>query len=74
MTYSLQRRALLRATAMIPLALTANAYAKAAASSAATGISLEKLEQKVGGRLGVLAFNLDTGRRMQHRAGERFPF
>jgi beta-lactamase class A len=74
MTYFLQRRALLRATAMLPIAMTVNAYAKATANSATADISLEKLEHHVGGRLGVFALNSATGQRVQYRANERFPF
>jgi beta-lactamase class A len=36
--------------------------------------SLAKLERAHGGRLGVAALDLASGRRVEHRADERFPF
>ncbi|MBN3819419.1 PenA family class A beta-lactamase [Paraburkholderia sp. Se-20369] len=76
MTYSSQRRTLLLAAATAPLVLTLNACAssQAGASSFASATSLEALERAAGGRLGVCAIDTATGRRVQHRADERFPF
>jgi beta-lactamase class A len=76
MTYSSQRRTLLLAAATAPLALTLNACASPQANAASVGsaTSLEALERAAGGRLGVYALDTATGRRVQHRADERFPF
>ncbi|CAB3774963.1 Beta-lactamase [Paraburkholderia humisilvae] len=61
---------------MAPLAWTMNAYAcpDVASEPVETCAALAELEHKVGGRLGVYAFDCATGRRVQHRARERFPF
>ncbi|KVC48072.1 class A beta-lactamase [Burkholderia ubonensis] len=76
MTYSSQRRTLLLAAATAPLALTLNACASPRANASAVGsaTSLAELELAEGGRLGVHALDTATGRRVQHRADERFPF
>ncbi|KUZ68261.1 PEN family class A beta-lactamase, Bcc-type [Burkholderia ubonensis] len=76
MTYSSQRRTLLLAAATAPLALTLNACASPRANASAVGsaTSLAELERAEGGRLGVHALDTATGRRVQHRADERFPF
>ncbi|PCE32529.1 PEN family class A beta-lactamase, Bcc-type [Burkholderia ubonensis] len=76
MTYSSQRRTLLLAALTAPLALTlkAGASPQANAASAGSATSLAELERAVGGRLGVCALDTATGRRVEHRAGERFPF
>ncbi|KWI88880.1 class A beta-lactamase [Burkholderia ubonensis] len=76
MTYSSQRRTLLLAAATAPLALTLSACASplANASSVGAASSLAELERATGGRLGVHALDTATGRRVQHRADERFPF
>jgi beta-lactamase class A len=42
-------------------------------AAAAPPVSLESIETRVGGRLGVFAVDSQTGRRLEHRAGERFP-
>lgn len=36
-------------------------------------VDLAAVEMRTGGRLGVFAFDTETGRRLEHRAGERFP-
>ncbi|RQQ42082.1 PEN family class A beta-lactamase, Bcc-type [Burkholderia stagnalis] len=76
MTYSSQRRTLLLAAATAPLVLTVNACAssQAGAPSVASATSFDALERAAGGRLGVCAIDTATGRRVQHRADERFPF
>ncbi|RQS72526.1 PenA family class A beta-lactamase [Burkholderia sp. Bp8963] len=82
MTYSSQRRILLLAAATAPLVLTVSACVspQAGAASGASGASgasvtsLASLERAAGGRLGVCAIDTATGRRVQHRADERFPF
>ncbi|MBY4728363.1 MULTISPECIES: PEN family class A beta-lactamase, Bcc-type [Burkholderia] len=89
MTYSSKRRTLLLAAATAPLALTVAACASrqatasddataaaaaAAVTPAAAGQMLAELERSAGGRLGVCAIDIATGRRAEHRADERFPF
>lgn len=76
MTYSSQRRTLLLAAATAPLVLTVNACAssQAGAPSVASATSFDALERAAGGRLGVCAIDTATGRRVQYRADERFPF
>ncbi len=49
------------------------ALAALAAPAAAGGDPFAALERRTGGRLGVAAIDLRTGRRFAHRAGERFP-
>ncbi|WP_175959634.1 PEN family class A beta-lactamase, Bcc-type [Burkholderia pyrrocinia] len=87
MTYSSKRRTLLLAAATAPLALTVAACASsqaaapdeatdaaAAVASAAAAATLAHLERDAGGRLGVCAIDIASGRRVEHRAAERFPF
>ncbi|OXI17261.1 PEN family class A beta-lactamase, Bcc-type [Burkholderia sp. AU15512] len=85
MTYSSKRRTLLLAAATAPLALTVAACASrqtaapdeataAAVTPAAAGQMLAELERSAGGRLGVCAIDIATGRRVEHRQNERFPF
>ncbi|KVP62267.1 PEN family class A beta-lactamase, Bcc-type [Burkholderia ubonensis] len=76
MTYSSQRRTLLLAAATAPLALTLSACASPLANASPVGAasSLAELERAAGGRLGVHALDTATGRRVRHRADERFPF
>ncbi|QQK05276.1 MULTISPECIES: PEN family class A beta-lactamase, Bcc-type [Burkholderia] len=77
MTYSSQRRTLLLAAAAAPLVLTVAACASsppAAAQDMSSATSFAALEHAAGGRLGVCAIDTASGRRAQHRAGERFPF
>ncbi|WP_175882533.1 PEN-B family class A beta-lactamase [Burkholderia sp. BCC0044] len=55
----------------------ATAAAKAAADAiapAAAATTLADLERDAGGRLGVCAIDTASGRVVEHRAGERFPF
>ncbi|MGU7779115.1 PEN family class A beta-lactamase, Bcc-type [Burkholderia sp. PU8-34] len=79
MTHSSQRRTLLLAAATAPLVLAVSACASPRAGTA-SGASAESpdvfaaLEREAGGRLGVCAIDTATGRRVQHRADERFPF
>lgn len=87
MTYSSKRRTLLLVAATAPLVLTATACASrqaaapdeasaaaAAVAPAAAGQMLAELESSVGGRLGVCAIDTASGRVIEHRADERFPF
>ncbi|QTO45031.1 PEN family class A beta-lactamase, Bcc-type [Burkholderia latens] len=76
MTYSSQRRTLLRAAATAPLVLTVTACASppAPAQDVASATSFAALERAAGGRLGVCAIDTASGRRALHRADERFPF
>ncbi|WP_175944267.1 PEN family class A beta-lactamase, Bcc-type [Burkholderia pyrrocinia] len=90
MTYSSKRRTLLLAAATAPLVLTVAACASsqaaapgeateaaaavASAASAAAAAALADLERDAGGRLGVCALDAASGRRVEHRADERFPF
>lgn len=62
------RRALLLALAAAPLARAAAVDAPAPAAR------LAALEAASGGRLGIAALDTGDGRRITHRAGERFPF
>jgi beta-lactamase class A len=63
-----RRRVLVGAAA---LACGRGAVASATARDAADRIAA--LEQRDGGRLGVFAVDTATGRRLEHRGGERFP-
>jgi len=63
MTHFTTRRALLLALAAAPFARAADAPASA----------LAQLEKTSGGRLGVAAIDTANGRRLLHRADERFP-
>ncbi|WP_322087398.1 PEN family class A beta-lactamase, Bcc-type [Burkholderia sp. BCC1999] len=90
MTYSSKRRTLLLAAATAPLVLTvtacasraavpgeANSAAAAAADAVAPAAAAEAiadLERDAGGRLGVCAIDTASGRIIEHRSGERFPF
>ncbi|WP_333994185.1 PEN family class A beta-lactamase, Bcc-type [Burkholderia cepacia] len=55
-------------------ASAAAAAAAAAVAPAAAGQMLAELESSVGGRLGVCAIDTASGRVIEHRADERFPF
>lgn len=46
---------------------------KATTASTGTARNLAALEKREGGRLGVFALDTGTGRRLEHRSGERFP-
>ncbi|MGU7852258.1 PEN family class A beta-lactamase, Bcc-type [Burkholderia orbicola] len=80
MTYSSKRRTLLLAAATAPLVLTVTACASRQgaapdeATRAAAAATLADLERDAGGRLGVCAIDTASGRVIEHRAGERFPF
>lgn len=78
MTYSSQRRTLLLAAAAAPLVLTVTACAsqRAAAPEVANpaAAALADLERDAGGRLGVCAIDTASGRIVEHRPNERFPF
>ncbi|AXF22909.1 class A beta-lactamase [Burkholderia pyrrocinia] len=84
MTYSSKRRTLLLAAATAPLVLTVTACASpqaaardeatAAVAPAAAAAALADLERDAGGRLGVCAIDTASGRVVEHRANERFPF
>ncbi len=73
MNSPVQRRTLLLAASVLPLAAACTAWSqKGPLSSAET--QLAELEKACGGRLGVVAFHTASGARLQHRAHERFPF
>ncbi|KVK78169.1 class A beta-lactamase [Burkholderia ubonensis] len=76
MTESPRRRTLLLAAATAPLvlALPVRATSPAGTVAGASDASLAALERDAGGRLGVCAIDAATGRRVQHRADERFAF
>lgn len=64
---------LLRSLAAVLLILPLRAAAPAPDRSAGFEARLAALEARIGGRLGVAALDTGTGRRLTHRAGERFP-
>ncbi|WP_062475609.1 class A beta-lactamase [Variovorax boronicumulans] len=68
----IQRRTLLLAAAVTPLAGACSAWPKKGAQSDAE-TQLAELERACGGRLGVAGFHTGSGARLQHRAHERFP-
>lgn len=77
MTHSAIRRSLILALAASPLARVNAAVtdpATAAGTTMAPDLRLVQLEAASGGRLGVAALNTADGRRLLHRADERFPF
>ena len=55
------------------LLLGAASFGAAAGTAWAAEAPLAALERRIGGRLGVSGLDLQTGRRVSHRAGERFP-
>ncbi|CAN7215022.1 class A beta-lactamase [Pseudoduganella sp. LjRoot289] len=63
-----KRRKLLGAAALSPFLASLNAFAADAPDPV-----FAALEKEMGGRLGVSAINLATGKRTGHRSGERFP-
>ena len=68
----IQRRTLLLAVAVTPLAGACSAWPQKGAQAEA-GAQLAELERACGGRLGVAGFHTGSGARLQHRAHERFP-
>ena len=72
MTSPIQRRTLLLAASVLPLAGACTAWSGARSQSSAEA-QLAELERASGGRLGVAGFNTGSGVRLQHRAHERFP-
>ena len=75
MTAFASRRALLLALAAAPFAGAADLLDSPPASTPLSAAALlAKLEAESGGRLGVAALNTADGRRLLHRADERFPF
>jgi beta-lactamase class A len=68
----IQRRTLLLAAAVTPLAGACSAWPKKGAQAGAQA-QLAELERACGGRLGVAGFHTRSGARLQHRAHERFP-
>lgn len=68
-----ERRAfLIGATLLIPVARAVAAEAVAAPPQGASD-RFTAIEKRVAGRLGVAAINTASGRRIEHRAAERFP-
>ena len=72
MTSPVQRRTLLLAASVLPLAGACTAWSGTGSRSSAEA-QLAELERTSGGRLGVVGFNTGSGARLQHRAHERFP-
>jgi beta-lactamase class A len=70
MTYSTTRRTLLVSLAAAPFA----SFAPSALASAPAVDKLAALEQSAGGRLGVAVLDTGSGKRVLHRADERFAF
>ncbi len=68
-----QRRTLLLAASVLPLAGACTAWSQKGPQASAEA-QLAELERACGGRLGVVAFNTASGARLQHRPHERFPF
>ncbi|UVH59963.1 class A beta-lactamase [Variovorax paradoxus] len=67
-----QRRSLLLAASVLPLASACTAWSGTASQSSAEA-QLAALESTSGGRLGVVGFHTGSGARIQHRPHERFP-
>jgi len=67
-----QRRSLLLAASVLPLAGACTAWSRTGSPSSAEA-QLAELERASGGRLGVAGFHTGSGARIQHRAHERFP-
>jgi beta-lactamase class A len=67
-----QRRSLLLAASVLPLASACTAWSGTASQSSAES-QLAALESASGGRLGVVGFHTGSGARIQHRPHERFP-
>jgi beta-lactamase class A len=68
----MNRRDLLKGSLMGAFALTLRPGLAWAANADQASAQLTALERKHGGRLGVSILDTQTGRRIQHRAGERF--
>ncbi|OQS44561.1 class A beta-lactamase [Chromobacterium haemolyticum] len=73
MDYFAQRRALLAALAASPLILGCARPSLRAPGEAPTARQLAELERNAGGRIGVFAQEVDSGRTLAYRADERFP-
>lgn len=71
--FSPRRRTLLIAGACAPLLAACAATPGASAALAEAQVRLAALETAAGGRLGVQAIDSGDGRRLGHRADERFP-
>lgn len=69
MRHSPVRRRLLLASASLPITAGFDAWSASAGASPFAAI-----EAKAGGRLGVMAIDTANGKRVGHRADERFPF
>lgn len=67
------RRKLLRTAIPVALAASTTGRLAAALTSDPVAAQFDALEQRSGGRLGVAALDTATGKRVAHRAGERFP-
>jgi beta-lactamase class A len=81
--YSIDRRRFLTAAGAGALALGVGCASRSASSASAAPAAppdtkrsraIADLERAHGGRLGVASLDLATGRRVEHRADERFPF
>ncbi|KMN81234.1 hypothetical protein VK98_15190 [Chromobacterium sp. LK11] len=73
MDYFAQRRVLLAALAASPLILGCARPPLRAPGEAPAARQLAELERNAGGRIGVFAQEVDSGRSLAYRADERFP-
>ena len=64
---------LTRRTALAGLGAALPAVALAKPRAAHGDPRVERIEARLGGRIGLSALDVATGRRIEHRAGERFP-
>lgn len=72
MNSSVQRRTLLLAASVLPLASACTAWSRNGPQSSGEA-QLAELERACGGRLGVAGLHTGSGARIHHRAHERFP-
>uniref|UniRef100_UPI000D3A3F46 class A beta-lactamase n=1 Tax=unclassified Variovorax TaxID=663243 RepID=UPI000D3A3F46 len=73
MNSSVQRRTLLLAASVLPLAGACTAWSAKGTTASPAEAQLAELERACGGRLGVAGFHTASGARVLHRAHERFP-
>ena len=74
MGHQLSRRELLvGATAFVPMLYARTTELRERGNSDNTQEALGAIEKRLGGRLGVTAWDSGSGKRIEHRAGERFP-
>lgn len=73
-TFSLKRRNLVLAALALPLLTAYSPRTQRAGAKSSWVRHFAELEQDLNGRLGVFAIDTGNGRRLGHRADERFPF